>query len=367
MVGGRDYGASQFNRATDAMRQPGSSFKPYVYAAALEHGFKPTSIVVDAPICLGNWCPHNYGRSYRGSMTLLQALTHSINTIAVRLSVSIGDGNAKLGRSRIIKLAHEMGIVTPLPDTPSLPIGADAVTLVEHVGAYGTFPNLGKRVSPHAILEVRTGDGHVVWRFDRDGPKPKQVLSVSAAQGMITMMNNVVENGTARRARLDGIAAAGKTGTTNAYRDAWFMGYTGNFVGGVWFGNDDYTSTNRMTGGSLPAMTWQAMMSYAHQGVELKPLPGIPAPTDRKLPATAQAKTPSTEPPPPPRTVMLTKRGVDILVQLERLMDEAHRALPAPSTPLSDARQRRVQASRQAPERGDALAAALEGRALERN
>ena len=240
MVGGRDYGASQFNRATDAMRQPGSSFKPYVYATALEHGIKPTSIVVDAPICLGNWCPHNYGRSYRGAMTLIQALTHSINTIAVRLSVMIGDGNAKLGRAKIIKTAHDMGITTPLPDTPSLPIGADAVNLLDHVGAYATFPNLGMKVTPHAILEVRTGSGKLIWRYDRDGPKPKRVLPEHVARDMIMMMNSVVENGTGRRARLDGIAASGKTGTTNAYRDAWFMGYTGNFVCGVWFGNDNY-------------------------------------------------------------------------------------------------------------------------------
>ena len=224
MVGGRDYGASQFNRATDAMRQPGSSFKPYVYAAALQHGFKPTSIVVDAPICLGNWCPHNYGRGYSGSMTLTMALTRSINTIAVRLSVAIGDGNPKLGRSRIVKLAHDMGVKSQLPDTPSLPIGADAVTVLEHTGAFGAFPNLGKAVTPHAILEVRTGDGHLIWRFDRDGPKPRQAMPPKVAQDMITMMTNVVENGTGRRARLDGIAAAGKTGTTTAYRDAWFMG-----------------------------------------------------------------------------------------------------------------------------------------------
>src|SRR5690242_21656273 len=121
MVGGRDYGASQFNRATDAMRQPGSSFKPYVYAAALINGMKPTSIVVDGPVCIGNWCPHNYGNGYSGSMTLLNALTHSINTIAVKLSISIGNGNAKVGRAKIVKLAHDMGVRTPLPDTPSLP------------------------------------------------------------------------------------------------------------------------------------------------------------------------------------------------------------------------------------------------------
>ena len=169
MVGGRDYGASQFNRATDAMRQPGSSFKPYVYSTALKHGMTPNSIVVDAPICIGNWCPHNYGRGFGGSMTLITALTHSINTVAVRLSVIVGDGNPKLGRARIVQTARDMGITTPLPDTPSLPIGADAVTLFEHTGAYATFPNLGMRVKPHAILEVRTGDGQVVWRFDRDG------------------------------------------------------------------------------------------------------------------------------------------------------------------------------------------------------
>jgi penicillin-binding protein 1A len=363
MVGGRDYGASQFNRATDAMRQPGSSFKPYVYATALEHGFKPTSIVVDAPICLGNWCPHNYGNSYRGSMTVMQALTHSVNTVAVRLSVAVGDGNAKLGRSRIIKTARDMGIVTPLPDTPSLPIGADAVNLLEHVGAYATFPNLGMKVTPHAILEMRTGDGKVIWRFDRDGAKRKRALPRQVAQDMITMMNSVVEHGTGRRARLDGIAVAGKTGTTNDYRDGWFMGYTGNFVCGVWMGNDDYTSTNRMTGGSLPAMTWHSIMEYAHQGIELKPLPGIPVPTDRKLPVFAAAK-PSAGPPPPPRPVMLTKRGAGVLANIERMMEAANRTMPPLPTTISGEKKKQAKADA---DKGGALAAALEGRAFERN
>jgi len=363
MVGGRDYGASQFNRATDAMRQPGSSFKPYVYATALEHGFKPTSTVVDAPICLGNWCPHNYGNGYRGAMTLITALTHSINTVAVRLSVSIGNGNAKLGRARIIKTAQDMGITTPLPDTPSLPIGADAVNLLEHTGAYATFPNLGKKVAPHAILEVRTGNGKLIWRYDRDGPKPKQVLPPRVAQDMITMMNSVVENGTGRRARLDNIAAAGKTGTTNAYRDAWFMGYTGNFVCGVWFGNDNYESTNRMTGGALPAMTWHEIMTYAHQGIEIKQLPGIPVPRERQPSLVAEAKPPADEPAPPPRPAMLTKRGAEILVRLEHMMDDANRAMgPPPSTVSAD---KKNQAA--IPKTGDALASTLEGRAFERN
>jgi penicillin-binding protein 1A len=359
MVGGRDYGASQFNRATDAMRQPGSSFKPYVYTTALMHGFKPNSIVVDAPICLGNWCPHNYGGGYGGSMTLISALTHSVNTVAVRLSVAIGDGNPKLGRNRIVETARKFGIRSPLPDTPSLPIGADEVNVLEHTGAYGTFPNLGKAVTPHAILEVRTGGGDLVWRFDRDGPKPRQVIPASVAADMIKMMNSVVESGTARRARLDGIAAAGKTGTTNAYRDAWFMGYTGNFVCGIWFGNDDYSSTNRMTGGALPAMTWHTIMEYAHQGAEIKQLPGVVVPPTRQQPAVTDAKSKSNEPA-PPRPAVLSRRGADILVRVERMMDDAQRAL-GPSIPtVSTDKKKQVSAA----PKGDAIAAALEDRPL---
>ena len=363
MVGGRDYGASQFNRATDAMRQPGSSFKPYVYSTALLHGLKPSSIVVDAPICIGNWCPHNYGRGFGGAMTLITALTHSINTVAVRLSVTVGDGNPKLGRARIIKTAHDMGITTPLPDTPSLPIGADAVKLIDHTGAYATFPNLGMKMTPHAILEVRTGDGKLVWRFDRDGPKPQRVLPDHVATDMIKMMNSVVENGTGRRARLDGIAAAGKTGTTNAYRDAWFMGYTGNFVCGVWFGNDDYTSTNRMTGGALPAMTWHTIMAYAHEGIEIKPLPGVPVPKERQQPAVVAAKgKPGEGAPPARRPVMLSKRGSELLSQLERMLDDANRALgPPPPTVSTEKKQK------EAAKGDDALASSLEGIAFERN
>src|SRR6201987_5050641 len=152
MVGGRDYGASQFNRATDAYRQPGSSFKPYVYTTALLNGFKPTSIVVDGPVCIGNWCPQNYGRSYSGAVTLTQAITRSINVEPVKLSIALGNGNPKIGRQKIVATARMMGIHSPLPDTPSLPIGADEVILLEHTVAYATFPNQGKAVVPHAIL-----------------------------------------------------------------------------------------------------------------------------------------------------------------------------------------------------------------------
>ena len=329
MVGGRDYGASQFNRAVDALRQPGSSFKPYVYATALASGqFTPQSIVVDSPVCIGNWCPHNYSGGYSGSMTLTQAITNSVNIIPVKLSIALGDGNPKLGRAKIIQTARNFGIYTPLPDTPSLPIGADEVNVLEHAVAYATFPNLGKVVAPHAALEVRTGTGDLVWRFDRDGKRPEQVISPKVALDMIGMMNSVVQNGTGRRAQLDGIQVCGKTGTTNGYRDAWFVGYTGNFSGAVWMGNDDYQPTKRMTGGTIPALIWHNVMAYAHQGVELRTLPGLPPPQHAPTVANAGAQGASA-----PQQILLTRKGTEALVRVERLLDEATRALPPPGVP----------------------------------
>jgi len=328
MVGGRDYGASQFNRAVDALRQPGSSFKPYVYATALANGYKPTSIVVDSPVCIGNWCPHNYSGSYSGSMTLTQAITHSINVIPVKLSIALGDGNPKLGRAKIIQTARNFGIWTPLPDTPSLPIGADEVNVLEHAVAYATFPNLGKAVTPHAALEIRTGAGELVWRFDRDGKRPQQVISPQVALEMVGMMNSVVENGTGKRANLDGVKVAGKTGTTNGWRDAWFVGYTGNFTGAVWMGNDDYSPTKRMTGGTIPALVWHDIMAYAHQGVELRPLPGLPP--QQHAPPVAEAALKGSEAPP---QVLLTRKGTQALIRVEHLLDEASHALAAQTAP----------------------------------
>jgi penicillin-binding protein 1A len=289
-------------------------------------------VVVDAPICIGNWCPQNYGHSYGGSMTLTQALTHSINTVAVRLSIMIGKGNPKVGRAKIVETARKMGLRTPLPDTPSLPIGADEVTVLDHTAAYATFPNLGKAVAPHAVLEVRSPNGQVVWRFDRDGKKPEQAISQQVATQMIFMMNKVVEEGTGKRAILDGVRAAGKTGTTNAYRDAWFMGYTGNYVCGIWFGNDNYDPTNRMTGGSLPAMTWHEIMAYAHQGIEVKNLPGLP-PAQASPSAAAVAENKGAGSDQALRPTLLTKRGADILQRLEHLLENASRAMASSPGP----------------------------------
>src|SRR5882672_5305046 len=314
MVGGRDYGESQFNRATDALRQPGSSFKPYVYATALSNGFKSTTVVVDSPVCIGNWCPKNYGGGHSGVLTLTQAIIRSVNVIPVKRSIALGNGNPKIGRAKIRETARKAGIRSPLPDTPSMPIGADEVTVLDHTGGYTMFPNLGKAMTPHAILEVRSGAGELIWRWDRDGKKPVQVIPPQVALDMNLMMSKVVEEGTARRAILDGIKAAGKTGTTNAYRDAWFVGFTGNFICGVWFGNDDYTTMNQMTGGSLPAQTWHDIMAYAHQGVELKPIPGLgPQPTGRQQVAEGKEgkKDGGTDAPPPRLSSVLTKRGAD--------------------------------------------------------
>ena len=331
MVGGRDYGASQFNRAVDALRQPGSSFKPYVYATALANGFTPNSIVVDSPVCIGNWCPHNYSGGYSGPVTLTQAITNSINVIPVKLSIALGDGNPKLGRAKIIQTARNFGIYAPLPDTPSLPIGADEVNVLEHAVAYATFPNLGKAVTPHAALEVRTGTGELVWRFDRDGKRPQQVISPQVALEMIGMMNSVVEKGTGKRAQLDGIKVAGKTGTTNGYRDAWFVGYTGNFTGAVWMGNDDYSPTKRMTGGTLPAhdsgtTSWLMRIRASNCG-------RCPACRRSRSMRRAVADAALLKDSAAPQQILLTRKATDALIRIEHMLDDASHALSVQAPP----------------------------------
>lgn len=327
MVGGSDYGESQFNRATDALRQPGSSFKPFVYTVALMNGMKPSTMVQDAPICLGNWCPQNYGRSYMGSITLKTALQHSLNTVAVRLA-------ERFGRKKIVDLAHQMGLRTQLPISAPLPLGAAEVTLFDMTTAYAVFANAGRSVYPHAVVEMRIGNGEVAWRFDRDAPKPVQIIPTQQLNDINDMLNNVVENGTGRRARLVNSKVAGKTGTTNAYRDAWFMGFTGNYVAGVWFGNDDYAMMNKMTGGTLPAMTWQKVMAYAHQGIEIKPIPGVTTPIPKldepppllNVPGLADSERP----------VTLSPRSAERLAGLERLFKDAETKLvPGPTASIA--------------------------------
>jgi penicillin-binding protein 1A len=298
MVGGRDYGASQFNRATSSLRQPGSSFKPFVYAAAMSAGlYRPNTIVTDRPVCIGNWCPNNYGRSFSGSMPLTTALAKSINTIPVQMSIAIGKAAgethearaARIGRNKIVETSRAMGLTTPLNDTVSLPIGAAEVTVIDMAAGYAVFANGGKRAKPYAAIEILNSQGEEIYRQDRDADTPRQVLSAQVAQDMNFMLAKVPTEGTGRRAALEGVITAGKTGTTNGYKDAWYVGYSGNLVGAVWFGNDDSSETANMTGGALPAMTWKEIMQFAHQGIELKPLPGVAPPVDPKAATVARA------------------------------------------------------------------------------
>lgn len=284
MVGGRDYGESQFNRATKALRQPGSSFKVYTYSAAMEHGMTPDTVVVDAPITWRGWSPANYHNSYSGRVTLTTAIAKSINTIPVRLAKDV------LGIDAIVNMTKAFGVETPIRRDKTIPLGTSELTVLDQATAYAVFPAGGMQSRRHGITQVLADDGRVLYDFDRDEPPAKRVLSEQANAYMNQMLVQIPVIGTARKAALEhGIVVGGKTGTTQAYRDAWFCGFTGNYTAAVWFGNDDYTSSNNMTGGSLPAMTWKRLMDYAHQGVELRAIPGI----ENALPKPGQGEAPN--------------------------------------------------------------------------
>lgn len=286
MVGGRDYGESQFNRATKALRQPGSSFKLYTYTAAMEHGFTPESTISDAPISWGNWSPQNYARSYKGRVTLLTAMAQSLNTVPVRLA------KESLGIKPIVELAKTMGVATPLRSDKTVPLGTSEVTVLDQATGYAVMPAGGFQARRHGIARITDYEGDVLYDFQRDEPPAQRIVSEQAVSSMNRILTQIPVIGTARRAALDGgIVTGGKTGTSQSYRDAWFIGFTGNYTTAVWFGNDDFTSMNNMTGGSLPAMTFKKLMDYAHQGIELKPIPGIdnPLPTGNHAPGLSVA------------------------------------------------------------------------------
>ena len=284
MVGGRDYGESQFNRAVDALRQPGSSFKPYVYSAAMMNGFTPTTVVRDAPICIGNWCPKNYSGGYSGAVNLTTALVKSINTIPVRLAQAIG-------RDKIVEVGHAMGLTHELRITRSLPLGASEVTVLDQAAGYSVFANGGFKATPYAFTQIINGHGDILYDRRRDAPPAERVLPEETVAAMNGILVQVPEWGTGRRAKLDGIRTAGKTGTTSAYRDAWFIGYTGNYTAAVWFGNDNYAPMRRLTGGVLPAQAWKQFMTFAHQGIELKPIPLIDNPFENPVSGEALVAT----------------------------------------------------------------------------
>jgi penicillin-binding protein 1A len=275
MVGGRDYGDSQFNRATQAERQPGSAFKPFVYLAGLESGLRPDDRLDDAPIRIGNWRPHDYSRRYRGEVSLAEALAQSINTVAVRVA-------ERAGIRRVIAVANRLGITSPLPPDASIALGTGAVNLLELVSAYAPFANGGIGVIPYGITEIRDSNGRVLYR--RAGSGPGRVIAPEFVAMMNAMLARVIARGTGRAAALPR-PAAGKTGTTQDYRDAWFIGYTANLVAGVWLGNDDDAPMRRVTGGSLPAVAWRHFMLAATRTLPSRPLlppPAVaPTPLDR--------------------------------------------------------------------------------------
>ena len=282
MVGGRRAGPGGFNRATQAKRQTGSAFKPFVYAAAMERGWSPEDAILDAPLTLGRWSPENYGGGHRGTITLREALAQSVNTAAVRLS-------ERVGRDRVRAMAAKLGITTPVAEGPAVALGVSEATLIEMTGAFAAFAAGGLDGRPWGLREVRVrGDAEPLMRGG-EGPR-RRVLDHRVAGLTTHMLAEVVRSGTGRRAALPDRPVAGKTGTTQNFRDAWFIGFSAQYVVGVWMGYDDNTPLTGVTGGGLPAEIWRETMARLHRGLPVLPLPEIaPAP---RAPAAAAVDAP---------------------------------------------------------------------------
>jgi len=274
IVGGLDYGERQFNRATHARCQPGSSFKIYVYATALENGYNPRSIVRDASTSCGNWSPRNYsgGGGSGRSLTVTDAFKVSLNTTAADLSF-------KVGREKVLEMTRRLG-VRGVKRTCSMALGDTGITLLDHTSAYATFANGGKLTRPYAILEIFNSKGDLIYSRERDEPEAPQVVNRRVVEQMNQMMQAVVLEGTGRRALLDFTHAVGKTGTSSSWRDAWFLGFTGALVTGVWVGHDDFRpmwlNGAGVTGGGLPTTAWHAFMSVVHANRNIPPIAGLP-------------------------------------------------------------------------------------------
>jgi penicillin-binding protein 1A len=299
LVGGRSYAESQFNRAIAAKRQPGSAFKPFVYLTALEHGLTPDTVREDGPIAVHGWKPENYEHEYMGPVTLTQALANSLNSVSVRLTLEFGP-------TAVIRTAYRLGISSLLEPNASIALGTSEVSPLELVSAYATFANGGLAVSSHVIERVRAGDGKVLYA--RSAQALGRIVDPRYVGVMNTMMHETLVSGTARHADLPGWSAAGKTGTSQDYRDAWFIGYTAHLVTGVWLGNDDNSPSHKATGGGLPVDIWSRFMRVAHQGVAPATLPGlmsyngwIPAQSNYGAGASVLANPANPHPSPPER------------------------------------------------------------------
>ena len=265
MVGGRSYAESQFNRASQALRQPGSAFKLFVYLAAMEAGMRPGDEIEDRPVTVEGWTPRNTRRQHRGPVSLREAAARSLNSVAVLLSEAVGRGN-------VAAAARRLGITSELRTDPSLALGAYEVTLLELTAAYAVMANQGYGVWPFGVTEIRAGDGRILYR--RSGGGPGRVVEAPDVAAINDILTAAITWGTGRQARLDR-PAAGKTGTSQDSRDAWFIGYTPDLVAGVWFGNDDNSPMDRIGGGAYPALTWKDFMVPALAGVAPRPLLGV--------------------------------------------------------------------------------------------
>ena len=265
MVGGRNHADSQFNRAVRAMRQPGSAFKPFIYLAAIESGFTPETQIDDSPVETDGWKPTNFGGTYRGKINLRTALTHSSNVAAVRLTQAVGS-------DRVADVANRLGVRTARNVGPTLALGTSETTLLEMTSSFAVFANGGLAVVPRVVERIRDDQGHIL--FERAKEEPSRVVSARDISAMNDMLNAVVAGGTGHGASLDYYPAGGKTGTTQSFKDAWFIGYTAQWVGGVWLGNDNASPMRSVTGGSLPAEIWKDVMLKAQEGLLAQPLPG---------------------------------------------------------------------------------------------
>jgi penicillin-binding protein 1A len=336
MVGGMDYGKSQFNRAIVSTRQPGSAYKIFVYSEAFEQlGLKPSDPITDRPVCIGDWCPQNYGRSYKGTVSLQSAFAQSLNTVPVTLSI-------KTGREPIAALSHRMGLRADYPVTRSLALGVASVSVIDMTSSYAVFANDGYKTPAFGITRMTTLSGDLVWEADPDAAR-ERVLSEQTVAYMNQMMYAVTQSGTGTRARIEGVPTLGKSGTTSSYRDAWFCGFTGNYVAAVWFGNDDYRPTNNLTGGSLPAIAWQKFMAYAHTNIEIKPVFGVDFVPTQTIVADASTEAPAEEvvERPPSLTPAAARKLLDLagrldtaIRDLEPLTDQARAAISPGSAGL---------------------------------
>jgi penicillin-binding protein 1A len=294
LVGGVDYTKSQFDRAVAAKRQPGSAFKPFVYLTAMEHGLTPDTIREDAPFTYKGWSPKNFEKEFKGPVTLKVALADSINTVAAKLAIEMGPKN-------VAETAMRLGIGSPLTATPSIALGTSEVTPLEITAAYVPFSNGGMGVVAHVITRIKTADGKILYA--RKGTGIGRVIDPAPLAAMNEMLAETLASGTARKSQIPGWQSGGKTGTSQDFRDAWFIGYTAKLTTGVWLGNDDGTPTKRGTGGSLAAVVWQRFMLDAHRGLQASAIPGTgriwaidPAATPAAAPAPQRVEAVPTVP-----------------------------------------------------------------------